>query len=78
MKKSLLFISIILFTLTSCEDFLTVTPQTSKGAEDYYTSEALRANTASLYGYPWFGFHAQLMWEYAAFGIGQWYFTECD
>ena len=47
----------------SCEDFLTVTPQDSLVADNYYTSEtALRANTASLYGKAWWDFHSQFMW----------------
>jgi len=62
MKKIFIIImSVVLFT--SCEDFLTVTPQDSLVADNYYTSEtALRANTASLYGKAWWDFHSQLMW----------------
>ena len=63
MKKIVLFITILSFTFISCDDFLTVNPQDTTGAENYYTSpEALRANTAMLYGFPWFAFHGQLMW----------------
>jgi len=62
MKKIIILATLVL-TLTSCEDFLTVTPQDSIVADNYYTSvERLRANTASLYGAPWYGFQDRLMW----------------
>ena len=42
---------------TGCENFLTVDPQDSLVKENYYNSpEAVRANTASLYGSVWFDF----------------------
>jgi hypothetical protein len=63
MKKIALFIALIL-TAYSCEDFLTVTPQDSRVADNYYIDEdALWANTASIYaGFPWFNFHVSFMW----------------
>ena len=40
----------VLGITTSCDDFLTVTPQAQQVLETYYTSEeAVNANTASLY-----------------------------
>lgn len=75
MKKIFIIImSVVLFT--SCEDFLTVTPQDSLVADNYYTSEtALRANTASLYGKVWWDFHCQFMWLAGDELAGDLYYT---
>ncbi|MEN6618833.1 MAG: RagB/SusD family nutrient uptake outer membrane protein [Rikenellaceae bacterium] len=63
MKKIFLMLIMSVVLFSSCEDFLTVTPQDSLVADNYYTSEtALRANTASLYGKVWWDFHCQFMW----------------
>jgi ABC-type cobalt transport system substrate-binding protein len=66
-------------TLTSCEDFLTVNPETAKSADEYYTSEeAIRNNTKELYCYPWFDFYGQLMWQAGDQLAGNIYYTYAD
>lgn len=63
-------------TLSSCEDFLTVTPQDSIVAENYYKDEkALSANTASLYGRIWWSFQSQFMWLGGDMLAGDTYYT---
>ena len=72
----ILILSIITASAISCEDFLTVDPQDSLVAENYYTDESrVRANTASLYGSVWWGFHAQFMWLAGDQLAGDLYYT---
>lgn len=76
MKKILISITIILLTLSSCENFLTVVPDDSRVADNFYTSEeALRSNTASLYSQPWFDFHNRFMWLAGDQMAGDIYYT---
>ncbi|MWN76725.1 RagB/SusD family nutrient uptake outer membrane protein [Labilibaculum sp. A4] len=59
----IIYFLIVVMTMGGCDDFLTVVPQDSLVAENYYTSESnVRANTASLYGSVWWDFHTQFMW----------------
>lgn len=76
MKKILISTAISLLVLTSCEAFLTVIPEDSRVADNYYTSEeALRSNTASLYSQPWFDFHNRFMWLAGDQMAGDIYYT---
>ncbi len=79
MKKILYtaLISVMAFGATSCNDFLTVEPQDSLMAENYYTSaSAVRANTAVLYAsYPWFDFHNGFMFYAGDMRAGDLYYT---
>lgn len=78
MKKFIQYISVvaILFSSSSCNDFLTVTPEDSITSENYYNSEErIRANTASLYGDVWWNFQAQFMWLAGDQMAGDLYYT---
>lgn len=78
MKKIFKYIGILALMLgtTSCEDFLTITPEDSMTVDNYYNSEArVRANTASLYGSVWWGFHSQFMWLAGDQMAGDLYYT---
>lgn len=77
MKKIFKLISLSLaLAFTGCQDFLTVDPQDKLVAENYYTTEArIRANTASLYGKVWWGFHSQFMWLAGDQLAGDLYYT---
>ena len=56
-------VAIILGIGACSEDFLDIPPQDSLTADNYYKTEAdLRANTASLYGQPWFSFNDKFFW----------------
>ena len=67
----------VLGITTSCDDFLTVTPQAQQVLETYYTSEeAVNANTASLYtGYAWQDFDMNFMWMAGDELSGDLYYT---
>ena len=78
MKKILFTIfmaSSMLFS--SCEAFLTVEPQDTIMAENYYVSKsAIRANTAVLYSSKtWFDFHANFMFYAGDMMAGDMYYT---
>ena len=65
MKKiiKIISLSVAVLAMAGCQEFLTVNPQDSLVAENYYTTEAnIRANSASLYGSVWWDFHSQFMW----------------
>ncbi|MGQ1889678.1 RagB/SusD family nutrient uptake outer membrane protein [Thermophagus sp. OGC60D27] len=73
--KTLLLLG-FLPAIFACEDFLTVDPQDSLVAENYYISEArVRANTASLYGKAWWDFQSQFMWLTGDQLAGDLYYT---
>lgn len=78
MKKIIKYISLVALLLgtPSCEDFLTVVPQDSLTADNYYNSEAkIRANTATLYGAVWWTFDCQFMWLAGDEMAGDLYYT---
>ncbi len=79
MKKilSIIYIAFLVLAFTSCEDFLTITPEDSLTVESYYTSEdAINANTASLYsGKTWSEFHMNFMWMAGDELAGDLYYT---
>lgn len=62
---------------SSCEAFLTVEPQDTIMAENYYVSKsAIRANTAVLYSSKtWFDFHANFMFYAGDMMAGDMYYT---
>lgn len=79
MKKILYLVFILLFafSVSSCGKFLTITPEDSLTAENYYTSkEAIRQNTAVLYASkPWFDYHAGFMFYGGDMMAGDMYYT---
>jgi hypothetical protein len=79
MKKFIKIFSMVVTAwsvMTGCDDFLTVDPQDSIVAENYYTSEtAVRQNTASLYSRVWWDFHSQFMWLAGDELAGDLYYT---
>jgi len=68
---------ILIFLATSCsKDFLNIAPQDKLTAGNFYKNEAdIRANTASLYGYPWFDFNDRLFWLAGDEMAGNVYYT---
>lgn len=55
-------LSVLLLSITSCDDFLTVVPEDTQTSDNYYNNEEkIRANTASLYGSVWWDFHNRFM-----------------
>lgn len=79
MKKilNLIFISASLIAASSCENFLTLTPEDSLAAENFYVSKAaIRSNTAVLYSSkPWFDFHSNFMFYAGDMMAGDMYYT---
>ena len=80
MKK---FVKIFAFSAAlltmGCEQFLTVNPQDSLVKENYYTSsEAVRANTATLYSYVWWEFQNRFMWMGGDMMAGDLHYTYGD
>ncbi len=64
---------------TACSDFLKVTPQDSQVKETYYKSaEAVRQNTASLYGVVWFDFSCRFMYMGGDMLAGDLFYTYAD
>jgi hypothetical protein len=69
------FSIIALCGVSACTDWLTVTPE-QEVADNYYTSEdAVRRNTATLYGYVWAGFTNRFMWMAGDELSGDLYYT---
>lgn len=78
MKKIFKYVGLIALLLgaSSCADFLDVKPEDSQTVDNYYNSESkIRANTASLYGTVWWGFHSQFMWLAGDEMAGDLYYT---
>lgn len=77
--KKIIYTTLLASTVlwTSCETFLTVEPQDTIMAENYYVSrEAVRANTAVLYSSKiWFDFHANFMFFAGDMMAGDMYYT---
>jgi hypothetical protein len=72
----IIYLALLIISASACEDYLTVDPQDSLVAENYYTSEEnIRANTASLYGSVWWSFHSQFMWLAGDELAGDLYYT---
>ncbi len=63
--------------VSSCESFLTLTPEDSLAAENFYINKAaIRANTAVLYSSkPWFDFHSNFMFYAGDMMAGDMYYT---
>lgn len=74
--KSICLSSIILGA-TSCNDFLTIVPESEQVLETYYTSEsAVNANSASLYAaFVWQDFGMNFMWMAGDELAGDLYYT---
>lgn len=71
---------VVVFSATSCEDFLTVDPTDSVSKELYYTSaDAVRSNTATLYGSTtWFDFSCRFMYMGGDMLAGDLFYTYAD
>lgn len=70
-------LAVSLVGTVSCEKFLTVEPQDTIMAENYYVSrDAIRANTAVLYSSKiWFDFHSNFMFYAGDMMAGDMYYT---
>ncbi|MCX6225664.1 MAG: RagB/SusD family nutrient uptake outer membrane protein [Bacteroidia bacterium] len=79
MKNSLKYLMALSVTmlLGSCgKDFLDIAPQDKLTADNYYRNEAeVKAATASLYGFPWFGFNDKFFWLAGDMLSGNMYYT---
>jgi len=78
MKNSIKYAIIsLMLILGSCgKDFLDIAPQDRLTADNYYRNEAeIKAATASLYGYPWFGFNDKCFWLVGDLMSGNMYYT---
>lgn len=79
MKKILysILLSVAVFSMASCEQFLTVSPQDSLQAGNYYVDKAaIRSNTQVLYASkPWFDFHNGFMFYSGDMMAGDMYYT---
>jgi len=74
--KLILFSALLLIMGACTEDFLNLTPQDRLTFDDYYNNvEEVRAGTASLYGYPWFGFNDKFFWLAGDCMSGNLYYT---
>lgn len=67
----------LILILGSCgKDFLDIAPQDRLTADNYYRNEAeVKAATASLYGFPWFGFNDKFFWLVGDLMSGNMYYT---
>jgi hypothetical protein len=77
MKKIFIitFSVIALFGMSACNEWLTVVHE-QEVADNYYTSEdAVRRNTATLYGYVWADFTNRFMWMAGDELAGDLYYT---
>jgi hypothetical protein len=77
MKKIFIitFSVIALLAMSACNEWLTVMPE-QEVADNYYTSEdAVRRNTATLYGYVWADFTNRFMWMAGDELAGDLYYT---
>jgi hypothetical protein len=65
----------MLVGMSACNEWLTVIPE-QEVADNYYTSEdAVRRNTATLYGYVWADFTSRFMWMAGDELAGDLYYT---
>lgn len=78
MKKSIKYFIIgVALILGSCgKDFLDIAPQDKLTADNFYrTPGEIKAATASLYGFPWFGFNDKFFWLIGDVMPGNMYYT---
>jgi hypothetical protein len=74
--KYIIALAIVLLTGACGKDFLELTPADRLTADDYYRNEdEVRAGTASLYGFPWFGFDDKFSWLAGDCMSGNIYYT---
>jgi hypothetical protein len=74
--KYIIALAIVLLTGACGKDFLELTPADRLTADDYYRNEdEVRASTASLYGFPWFGFDDKFSWLAGDCMSGNIYYT---
>ncbi len=62
--KYLLLTAVLVFSLGSCQkDFLEIEPVDRLTADNFFKNETqVRAATAALYGFPWFGYNDKFAW----------------
>lgn len=78
MKNSAKYFTLgVLMLLGSCsKDFLDIAPQDKLTADNFYRTEGeIKAATASLYGFPWFGFNDKFFWLVGDLMAGNMYYT---
>lgn len=76
MTKYIIVLSLLMLLGACSEDFLNLPPEDKLTADGFYNNESeLRASTASLYGYPWFGFNDKFFWLAGDCMSGNLYYT---
>lgn len=74
--KYLITAAFILMIGSCAKDFLDIAPQDRMTADNFYRNETeVKAATASLYGYPWFGFNDKFFWLVGDQMAGNIYYT---
>ncbi len=74
--KYILFLALVLMMGACSEDFLDLVPQDRQTIDNFYrNTEEIRAGTASLYGYPWFGYDDKFSWLAGDCMSGNIYYT---
>ena len=76
LKKYILVLLLITVFGACTKDFLELVPQDRLTADGYYRdADEVRSGTASLYGYPWFGFNDKFFWLAGDCMPGNLYYT---
>jgi hypothetical protein len=74
--KYMISLSLLMLLGACSESFLELTPQDRLTADGFYNNETeVRSSTASLYGYPWFGFNDKFFWLAGDCMSGNIYYT---
>ncbi len=75
-SKYFIALSVVLLIGSCGKDFLDISPQDKLTADNYYRNESeVKAATASLYGFPWFGFNDKFFWLAGDMLSGNMYYT---
>ena len=76
MTRYIFIVSMFILLGACSEDFLNLPPQDRLTVDGFYNNESeIRASTASLYGYPWFGFNDKFFWLAGDCMSGNIYYT---
>ena len=74
--KYFMVVSVVLMLGSCGKDFLDIAPQDKLTADNYYRNASeVKAATASLYGFPWFGFNDKFFWLAGDMLSGNMYYT---
>jgi hypothetical protein len=76
MTRYIFTVSLLVLLGACSEDFLNLPPEDRLTADGFYNNESeIRAATAALYGYPWFGFNDKFFWLAGDCMSGNLYYT---